>query len=194
MLTQVDHPRARGEGANDVTALLPLHVSWGEEREHRPAILFTLDIKKVQKSTPAPPKVPLWYRGGRLLLDRDNHPMRDFSSTVPVTCSSAMEDWLIVAIFHSDSRIQIRDIHMRMPKETVWAKDKGSVPLFDANTISMRMTRFRLKAALLSRENRAGSETLEAAYKRKLGERCFIENSARSFGRDLTKEETGEIK
>jgi len=61
------------------------------------------------------------------------------------------------------------------------------------NSLSMRMTRFRLQAGLLSREVRSGSEAIEAGYKCILRERCFQENSTPSFGRFLTSAEIKKI-
>ncbi|MCJ1244000.1 hypothetical protein MMC30_001197 [Trapelia coarctata] len=190
-----DHTRKSGLGNADVTSFLASHKSWGEKREQWPEILFVLDIKKAPKPTPAlPKKVPLWYRGVKLVLDRNSNPMRDFSNTIPATCSSEMETWLLVAILHTDTRVQIGDIHGRMPNEVALAEDKGTIPLFGMNTISMRMTRFRLEAGLLPREQRSGSDTLKVGYKKILGERCFAENSTRNFGRKLKPEEIEAVK
>ena len=119
------------------------------------------------------------------MLDRNSTPMRDFPTTLPATCSSTMEEWLLVAILHADTRIQIGDIHGRMSNEAV---NLGT------NTLSMRMTRFRLEAGLLPREQRGGSDGLKEGYKKVLGERCFTENSTHSFGRKLTRQEIAEVK
>lgn len=195
MLTEPEHPRYSGLGATDVTAFLPSHRSWGKERRQWPAVLFVLDIKKAPKPTPALPKqVPLWYRGGKLVLDRNSKPMRDFPTTLPSTCSSELEGWLLVAMFHTDTRIQIGDVHARMPHEVMLDGNKGKIPLFQVNTISMRMTRFRLEAGLLPREKRCGSRALELGLKELLGDQCFNENSTRSFGRDLTVEEIAGVR
>lgn len=189
------HPRKSGLGGTDITAFLPEQKSWGGKRDDWPAILFVLDIKKAPRPTPAlPMKVPLWYREGKVVLDRSGNPMRDFPTTIPATCSSVMEDWLLVAILHTDTRIQIGDIHGRMPNEVALAENEGTIPLFGANTLSMRMTRFRLEAGLLPREQRCGSGTLKEGYKNVLGERCFTENSTRSFGRKLSQQEISILK
>jgi len=156
-------------------------------------VLFILDIKKAPKPVPAlPRKVPLWYRHGFLLLDQNNKPMRSFPNILPATCSSEMEDWLLVAIFHSDRRVQIGDIYARMPNEVV--EEGLAVRLFQINTLSMRMTRFRLQAGLLPRETRSGSEAIVDGFKKLLGDHCFQENSTRRFGRDLTLQEIEKVR
>lgn len=154
-------------------------------------MLFTLDIKKTPKN---PSKVPLWYRNGMVVLDRNSNPMRDLPALLPATCSSAMEEWLLVAIFHSDRRVQINDVYARMPSEVVLPNEQGTTSLFTTNTLSMRMTRFRLEAGLLPREQRCGSDAIVEGYKQILGERCFLENSTRSFGRNLKPEEIKKVK
>lgn len=189
VLMAADHPRERGLGNNDLTSFLPAHKAWGKLREHRPATLFMLDVKKAPKNPALRNTVPLWYRGGRLVLDRNSKPMRYLPNILPATFSSAVEGWLLVAIFHMDRQVQINDILARMPQEVVLPKDKGMTGALKANTLSMRMTRFRLEAGLLPRETRSGSDSIEGGLKELLGNHCFTENSTRRFGRDLTEEE-----
>jgi len=187
-----DHPRDRGLGDTDITSFIPLQKSWGEKREHWPDVLFTLDVKKVRKNTNLP-KAPLWYRKGRLVLDQDDNPMRYFPDTLPATCSSQIKEWLLVAICHSDFRIRIDDIRARMPKEFTVDK-RGTIKLFGTNTISMRMSRFRLQAALMPREMRSGSKVVEEELKKIIGQQCIDENSTRPFGRLLTEAEMKQVR
>jgi len=133
-----------------------------------------------------PKHIPVWYRNGQIVLDHDNHPVRAFS-TLPNTCSSELEDWLLVAMFHSDHRIQIADIRARMPRYRV--TNGKSLPLFTPNAISMRMSRFRKKVGTDPREERAGSKDKKAATKGLLPTECLADNSIKMFSRLLTAEE-----
>ena len=98
------------------------------------------------------------------------------------------------AMCRLDSRIKQADFRARMPNMMVVKADKPAVPLFTLNTISMRMSRFRDQAALISREKRAGSKTLEENLRQLLPHSCFEENSTRSLGRLLTPKEVALVK
>ncbi|MCJ1243999.1 hypothetical protein MMC30_001196 [Trapelia coarctata] len=182
-----DHERKRGKGVDNVTSFLMSQKSWGNERQHWPNILFQI---KTVPDLALPRNIPFWRRDGQLVLDHDNNPVRNFL-TLPATCSSEMEGWLLVAICHSDHRIQIADIRARMPETKIRAGK--SVPLFGSNNISMRMSRFRKEAAIGPRTERAGSRELWAAYKELLPQQCLAENSTKALNRSLTNAEKERI-
>ena len=98
------------------------------------------------------------------------------------------------AMCRLDSRIKQADFRARMPNMIVAKADEPAVPLFKINAISMRMSRFRDQAALISREKRAGSKSLEQNLRQLLPKSCFEENSTRNFGRLLTREEVATVK
>lgn len=155
LLGQYDHPRKRGVGDTDVTSYLPAHKTWGPAEADWPAVMFHVNMEK--NSGLGINDADLWYHGGRLVLDDDNDPMRWFPDMLPATCSSAMESWELLALYHSDQRISISDIRGRMPK--VIALRPGSErQLFTLNAISMKMTRFRRSVGNISpKANRPGS-------------------------------------
>lgn len=160
----------------------------GKERKAWPEILFQI---KADLDQTLPRDMPVWKRKGQVILDHDNRPVR-LSSTLPDTCSSEMEGWLMVAIYHSDHRIQLTDIRARMPK--VMVKKGKSVPLFGLNNISMRMTRFRKEAAIGPRTERAGSTALKAVYQKFLPKQCIAENSTKALKEPLTSGQKRKLK
>ncbi|MCJ1282964.1 hypothetical protein MMC26_002291 [Xylographa opegraphella] len=186
-----DHPRARGLGADDVTSFLPAQKTWGIERQYWPDVLFQIIP---DKSTHLPEdNVKPWYRNGMILLDQDNRPLNDYDS-IPATLSTEIEGQYMEAMSRLDSRIKHADFRARMPSTMVVKAGNPAVPLFTLNTISMRMSRFRDQAALVSREKRAGTQSIEDNLRQLLPEQCFEENSTRSFGRLLTREEVAIVK
>ena len=134
-----------------------------------------------------------WYRDGKILLDQDNNPVNDFVN-IPATLSTEFEGQYMVAMCRLDSRIRHGDFRARMPIMMIAKADKSAIPLFTINTISMRMSRFRNQAALISRERRAGSKSLEENLRQLLPRSCFENNSTRGFGRLLTPAEVAAVK
>ena len=101
---------------------------------------------------------------------------------IPFTLSSKFEAPFIEAIMRLNPAIKTRDILVRMP-----ANSKSSL-----NQISMRRTRFREKACMLSWGGRAGSDAKKAFMDTLLPAQCKATNSTRTF-RDLTKPELNEL-
>ena len=71
------------------------------DREHRPDILF--QWKRAGHRNPTY-IVPDWYHRGKIVLDRDNRPVRKFRN-IPDTCSSMLEGGIMEAIKREDNRI-----------------------------------------------------------------------------------------
>ncbi|MCJ1243998.1 hypothetical protein MMC30_001195 [Trapelia coarctata] len=198
---QYGYPRNRGRGPTDETSFLPAHKTWGPAQKDWPAAMFHAGSER--NPEPVGPKaIPLWYRGGRLLLDDDNDPLRFLPHTIPATCSSEMESWELQAIYNSDPRIVLADIRARMPK-TITQADGSEKPLFKLNAISMRMTRFRIRAGLspssstqnspkrFERFQFQGHEEARQTYEPKSGRRKnkrLVENTA---GSDQSSATTG---
>ncbi|MCJ1380677.1 hypothetical protein MMC17_003785 [Xylographa soralifera] len=186
-----DHPRAKGLGEYDVTSFLPAQKTWGTARQDWPDVLFQIVPGKGTYRTAR--NVKPWYRDGKVLLDQDNNPVNDFIK-IPATLSAELEGQHMEAMCRLDSRIKQADFRARMPHMIIIKAGKPAIQLFTLNTISMRMSRFRDQAALISREKRAGSKSLEKNLRKLLPKSCFEENSTKAFGRLLTRKEVAEVK
>lgn len=111
---QYDYPRERGMDWNDQTAFLAEHRHWRSEPEHWH--LITDDIlNRVDRAKYPRPKYPIvpMMHNGRIVLDKENYPVRVFHQ-LPLTLSSQMEGWLLEAITRLDLRIEKTDIRARM--------------------------------------------------------------------------------
>lgn len=91
---------------------------------------------------------------GRIVLDPDNHPVRNFRE-IPATISSAVEGWLMEAIRRTNSNISAVDFRARMLREP---SADGKVKLITVNGVDMRMTRWRQAHRCISWVNRGGSK------------------------------------
>ena len=164
----------------------------GPNRADWPEALFNIYIDRTARPRE---KAKVWYYNGDVILDSDRRPMRAFD--IPATISSQIEDFMLVAMIHSDLRLKLSDIRGRMPNVSRLATKTGErlENLKSLNALSMMMTRFRLKAALMPRENRLGSNEIEQALKKILPESCFESSppSTRNFGRLLTDEEVSQL-
>lgn len=192
------HARNRGAGPTDITSFLASQKSWGLERKHWPDVLFQIEVNK---NTGLPKTVPHWHRNGRLVIDHDNHPMRDFPGLLPATLSSEAEGWLLETFTRTDSRIQIKDLRGRMPKEIV-ITDKNGVagnihqtkPLFTPRTITQRTLRFRGHAGLKARDVRGGSDVINKGLDALIPAEALKTNNTKELGRLLTSEEVKAFK
>lgn len=190
---QYDHARNRGAGPTDITSFLASQKSWGPERKHWPDVLFQIEVNK---NTGLPKTVPHWHRNGRLVIDHDNHPMRDFLGLLPATLSSEAEGWLLETFTRTDPRVQIKDLRGRMPKEIV-ITDKNGVagniqqtkPLFTPRTITQRTLRFRGHAGLKARDVRGGSDVINKGLDALIPAEALKTNNTKELGRLLTSEE-----
>lgn len=91
---------------------------------------------------------------GRVVLDPDNHPVRDFRE-IPATISSAVEGWLMEAIRRTNSKITSVEFRARMLRKP---SADGKVKLITANGVEMRMARWRQAHRCISWVNRGGSK------------------------------------
>ncbi len=96
------------------------------------------------------------------------------------------------AICRTNPDMPLSALRARMPAQIV--KGRNLRPLFDLNTLRMRMGRFRMKAGCIAWNEREGSKQIKHELAKILGARCINENSTRSFGRDLTTSEVDSLK
>ena len=103
----------------------------------------------------------------------------------------------MVAICHMDTRIRCGDLRARMPKYLEIKGTNGGpnllVPIASPNALSMRATRFRMRAGLLPRGQRGGSIKIEE-YLRNFYPKCFLDANCSKGYRDLTEEEVADMK
>ena len=96
------------------------------------------------------------------------------------------------AISRTNPDMPLSAIRARMPAQIV--KGQHLRPLFDLNTMRMRMGRLRMKAGCMAWNEREGSRQIKHELAKILGARCIYENSTRSFGRDLMAIEVDRLK
>jgi hypothetical protein len=96
------------------------------------------------------------------------------------------------AISRTNPDIPLSALRARMPAQIV--KGLKFRPLYDLNTLRMRMGRFRMKAGCIAWNEREGSKQIKYELAMILGPRCIGENSTRSFGRDLSTLEVDSLK
>lgn len=195
---QYDHERNYGAAQTDITSFLASQKSWGPDRIDWPDVLFQIEV---EKNTDLPKTVPIWYRKGRLVIDHDNHPMREFLGVLPVTLSSEAEGWLLEAFTRSNSRVQIKDLRGRMPKEIAVVDKTGTAsntqqtkPLFTPRTITQRTLRFRGHAGLKARDVRGGSDTINKGLEALIPAEALKMNNTKELGRLITSEEVKAFK
>lgn len=88
---------------------------------------------------------------GKLLLDFRGNPVRDFPS-LPLVISSMVEGWRVEAWTRSDKRMNMTDIIARIPvvSSVDSAGHRIAVPIYDAETLRERATKFRHSAGLIN--------------------------------------------
>ena len=138
-------------------------------------------------------KAPNWYQDNRIVLDGDNHPIKQYRE-IPAVCSSEMEGWLMVAIRRLNPSITTQDFRARMPHfRSLKPNGQGEKKQWSLQAHSMRQTRFQSKAGCLALESRAGSDTIKEYLMRLLPADCKARNSTEGF-RDLTDAEVDAMK
>ena len=108
-------PRDGGPRDTDVTSFLASQKYWDLERDHGWANI-TNDVLFI--FTPLDIAIPTYkvswlYNDGLVVLDVDNHPIKDYKD-IPLTLSSRVEGALVEAIRRLDPRITIPDIAARL--------------------------------------------------------------------------------
>ena len=188
-LIVIDFTREAGDEANDVTSFFPPQKNWGLARPDRPSIVF--EYKRGNRKDPTYPDnaIPLWFHEGRLVIDIDNHAVRRFQN-IPDALSSKLEGCFMEAMGREDSRILHKDFRARMPRTIL--KGNKHVPAPTPNVLSQRRRRFREKAACISWNNRAGTETRNSYIENLLPAACKALNSTEDF-RDLFDYELAEL-
>lgn len=184
-----DHPRQRGRGMFDETAFHEAHRHWGPNRQDWPKI--TDDILNRLEREDYPTQnydVGVMIDEGRIVLDADNHPVKDYRD-IPLTLSSEVEGWLLEAMWRLDSRIERMDWRARMPKQ-IQKPDGQLHELYGLSAISNRSTRFRKAAGLVSWNERSGSKTINKFIMDRLTE---AQQKNENFS-GLSKEEQEEAK
>ena len=142
----------------DKTAFLASQRAWrGEDKKYWPTIANNILNRFEPKGYESPKGNVGWMHfGGKIVLDQDNHPVRDFSD-IPSTLSSNVEPWLLEAISRIDGRIWKVDIRARMPWTYTDARGRPK-KLCTLSAIGNRTMRFRETYGLIAWTPKAGSE------------------------------------
>ena len=153
-----DFPRKQGWDPFDKTSFLPSQKAWrGGDKIHWHTIADNILNRFEAKGYEGPKNKVGWMRfGHKIVLDQDNHPVRDFRD-IPATLSSAVEPWLLEAISRIDRRIWRVDVRARMP--WTYTDERGkSKNLCTLSAIGNRTMRFREMYGLVAWTPKAGSE------------------------------------
>ncbi len=177
-----DFPDPRGRDTLDITSYHSDYKDWGPNWPNRPRILqrFARDGYSVPYYDPG-----VLTDRGRVVIDQENHPVKAFRE-LPLCISSKVPGYKMEAWRRLNPNITIPDCMARMPKT-----DRPH--LTDRNKLSMRMTRFRLRAACISWIEREGCLAIKEYMSKLIGPACVAANSTAGFGRDLTDAEVAEV-
>ena len=153
LLTNLEHPRARGKHILDVTAFLAAQKDWDLEPANgwKAPGLALLHMFELNHEKPSY-EVSWMYDEGCVVLDLINRPVKDYKN-IPLTFSTKVEDVLMEAIRRGDPRITMQDFAARLlvypsqaPKQRLTGyspeksdRDKSISP----NALNMRISRFR---------------------------------------------------
>ena len=115
-----DHPRKAGRARHDETAFLESQRHWSPDKQQWHKIKDDVLNRYEQRDYKCPDyKIESMYDDGRIVLDPDNHPVRDFHD-LPLVHSSEFEGWNMEAISRIDTRIERTDFRARMVSHPVW--------------------------------------------------------------------------
>ena len=171
-------PDPEGEGWDDKTSFLMENKDWGPAWHQRPEILRRF----ARTDLPVPTDEPVTLNdSGRVVIDQENHAIAGWKE-LPLCISSKVPGYKMEAWRRLNPKITIFDFMARMPKS-----DRPMTT--DRNKLSMRMTRFRLRAACISWVEREGCWEIKEHISSLIGPTCVAENSTAAFGRDLTDSE-----
>lgn len=185
LLTFVDHRRRHGLDPLDITCFHPDQKTWGPDRDNQwPLMPDQLLFRLERRGSPVPNyNVERWIDGGRVVLDIDNLPVKNYRN-IPLTLSSELEAYLMETIIRMDVRIAHKDFRARMPHTVKTAT--GTKPLLSLSAIGMRMKRFRLENACPPWNEREGSGVLKNFVISLLSEGSLERNSTQELS-GLTK-------
>lgn len=116
----------------------------------------------------------------RIVLDSDNHPVKDYHD-IPKTLSSNADAYLLENIGRLDTRICRMDFRARMPSTRV-TKKKGTKPLGGLSFIGQRLRRFRVKNAITPWKGSESGEYFKEYVKGLLSEEALRNNSTEELG------------
>lgn len=136
--------------------------------------------------------VPIWYDEGRVVMDGDNHPVKQYRN-LPLTLSSNADMYMLENIYREDTRITYADFRARMPLIVYNAEGTKGTSLGSLSMISMRFARFRLINSLPPWNARQGKSILREFVWNKLSENGRKNNSTEELD-SLTNLEREEIK
>lgn len=185
LLIHLDRRRKHGLDLLDITSFHPDQKTWGPDRnEHWPSMPDQLLFRLERQGYPEPDyEVTRWIDEGRVVLDMDNRPVKNFSN-IPLTLSSETEAYLMEMMNRMDTRISHRDFRARMP-HTVQT-GTHTKPIVSLGGIDMRLRRFRLEEACPSWSERQNSDGLKAFVIDLLSEEGLERNSTQELS-GLTK-------
>ena len=143
-------------------------------------LLFRLE----RQDYPVPDhEVTQWIDEGRVVLDMDNLPVKNYPN-IPLTLSSEAEGYLMEMIYRMDTRICHRDFRARMPHSIQTGTHTKQI--MSLSGIDMRLKRFRLTEACPSWYERQNSTGLKAFVMGLLSEEGLQRNSTQELS-GLTK-------
>ena len=148
-------------------------------------------------------KVNWMCHHGRVVLDLDHHPVKDYKD-IPLTLSSKVEGALMEVIRRIDPRIIIMDFWARLSVFEFLAHSQqrltnhrpnkcGKGGILTPNSLSERMTRFRLENCVTSLTMRGSSPKIQTYIKNRMTPAALAANSTREL-RKLSKKEQHEAR
>ncbi|KAL8934102.1 MAG: hypothetical protein Q9216_006073 [Gyalolechia sp. 2 TL-2023] len=156
------HQQPHGHAPDDRTAPVSFPTdqpTWGfNDRADYPPIKFVLHR---QGYTHPAYEVLYWYYHGRLVLDLDDKPLKNFLH-LPPTVSSKIPGGHIEALLRFDDRTTYADIRGRMPSKllSVHSGKTTERPLKKLGALSAAAARYREVAGCLNWHDRMGSQVL----------------------------------
>lgn len=166
----------------DETAFLASQKAWrGDDKRYWSTIADGILNRFESKEYKGPDVSTGWMHfGHKIVLDQDNHPVRDFSD-IPATLSSAVEPWLLEAISRIDGRIVKVDFLARMPSTYT---DKMGRPktLITPAALGNKTMRFRELHGLIAWTPKAGSDPWVNYVRSKMSPWQIANNTTEGFG------------
>lgn len=118
-------------------------------------LLFRLECNDY----PVPEYMPnRWFDRGRVVLDIDNNPMKDWAN-IPLMLVLNADPWLLENTRREDTRITLKDLRARMPLQ-VLSRKGNTKPQGTLLALGMQTNRFRPRATCPAWNVREGSDTI----------------------------------
>ena len=201
-LTYSGHPRAHGWRPLDVTAFLETQRDWDLERDNGwIGIEILYEFHKLDVQMPKYP-VEWMYDEGRVVLDLNNNPVRDFRD-IPLTLSSEVEGGLLTLIRRLDDRIAWPDLWARLSVHPSQSSDQQSLTsdspekgqkgsILSVPTLTERSRQWSLKNCVPAWKKRLGSEKITDYFWSRMSPAARDANSTRELSK-LSREEMAEV-